>query len=120
MIRARADDADFQSMPGMPASKRVNDVNPFAGIEIVDGALAVDVENLFVHGKIQLSPPHVLFGIRFLDDPLILRRASRLGAGIGNESARISDGRTGLVTNGVLVKQRGGRIAKDSLDGDAA
>jgi len=119
VIWARADDANLQPISGMPAGKRVDDVNPFADIEIVDRALPVDTEYVFVDRNVHRSPPHILVGIRMFNDPLILRRASSLLAGIGNESARISNGRTCLVTNGVFVELRWRRIAMHGFDGDA-
>jgi hypothetical protein len=46
MVGARANHADLDPVALIPASEAIDDVYPVAGIEVVDGALAVDSPDL--------------------------------------------------------------------------
>jgi len=46
MVSTRADDADLDTVLLVPAGIAVDDVDAIAGVEVVDGALAVDLPDL--------------------------------------------------------------------------
>jgi hypothetical protein len=46
VVGAGAHDADLDAVALVPAGEAVDDVYPVAGVEVVDGALAVDAPDL--------------------------------------------------------------------------
>jgi hypothetical protein len=46
MVSACTDDADLDAVLWVPSCKTVENVNKLAGVEVVDGTLAVDLEGV--------------------------------------------------------------------------
>jgi hypothetical protein len=59
VVGARTDDTDLDSVAGVPAGVTVENVDPGAGVEIIDGTFTVDLPDLFGHGLVDRAPPHV-------------------------------------------------------------
>ena len=103
----------------MPAGKAVHHVEPLAGVEVIDGTLAVHLEAVLVHREIHRPPPHVVFRGGMFDHALVLRRAAGLCAGVSAQRAGVGDGGPRLVADGVLVENGVREVAVDVFDGDA-
>ncbi len=116
VIRPRADDADLDAVLGIPAGEAVEAIEPLARVEVVERALAVDLEGVLVERNVHRSPPDVVLGFGVLDDALVLRRAAGLRAGVGDEGAVLRDARILLEANRVLVERAGRKIVVDLGD----
>lgn len=46
MVGTSTDNADFDSVAFIPAGKAIDDINSVSGVQVVDGAFAVDSPNL--------------------------------------------------------------------------
>ena len=68
-----------------------------------------------------LTGPHQTSasGVRVLDDPLVLGRAARLHAGIGDQRAVVGDAGVLLVANGVLVEGTRREVAVNFRNGQS-
>jgi hypothetical protein len=77
---ARADHADLQAVRRIPAGEAVDAVEVRPGVEVVDRALAVDLEGVVVELDVDVAPPDVAGRARLVDDPLVVRAAPRLRA----------------------------------------
>ena len=119
VIGPRADDADLQPMLRMPTCEGVDDIKTLAGVEVVDGAFAIELKAAFVHRHVDRPPPHVLLRVGVPDHALILRRAAGLCAGVSDQCAGVGDGRTGLVADGMLIEFGGREVAVDDFHRDA-
>src|SRR4029079_2357088 len=95
----------------IPACEAVETIEPFARVEIVQRALAIDLERALIARDIHRSPPDILFRSGMLDYALVLWRTARLCAGVGDQRAVVCDARVFLVTNRVLVKRARRKIA---------
>src|SRR4029453_2924245 len=104
VIRARADDADFDPIFRIPACKTVETVELLARVEIAKGALAVDLECAFVARNVYWSPPDIVFRRGMLDHTLVLWRTSCLDAGVSHERAVFRNTRVFLETNRVFIE----------------
>src|SRR4029077_12305803 len=111
VIRPRTNHSDFDAIFRIPAREAVKTVEPFARVEVVERALAVDLERALVARDIHRSPPDVFFRSGMLDHALVFWRTSRLYAGIGDERAVLCDARVFLVTNRVLVERARRKVA---------
>jgi hypothetical protein len=111
VVGTRADDADLDAVFRVPAREAVEAVEPIARVEVVDRALAVDGERLGVARDVDRPPPHILFGLRVLDHPLVPGGSARLDPGIGNERSVLGNARVFLVTDGVLVERTWWEVA---------
>ena len=111
VIRARADDADLDAVLRVPAGEAVEAVEPLARVEVIERALAVDVEGLLVARDVHRAPPDVLLRVRMLDHALVLGRAAGLDAGIGDQRAVLGDAGVLLEANGVLVERAWRQVA---------
>lgn len=49
VVRSAADDADFDSVLGLPASEAVEHVDVLSSVQVVDSTLPVDLERVLVH-----------------------------------------------------------------------
>src|SRR6476620_188869 len=111
VIRPRTNHSDFDAIFRIPAREAVKTVEPFARVEVVERALAVDLERALVARDIHRSPPDVFFRRGMLDHALVLWRTSRLYAGIRNKRAVFGDACVFLVTNRVLVERARREVA---------
>lgn len=99
VVGTGADDANLDAVLGVPASKAVKDVDVVAGVEVVDGALTVDLKGVLVHLDVDGAPPDVILGRVLVNDALVLGAAAGLlpgevdqGAGAGDDGAFLLDG----------------------------
>jgi len=83
MVGAGTDNADVDSVSGVPSCVTVNDVDAVSGVEVVDSTFSVDFPCLFGHGLVNRSPPDVVFRRRLLDYSLVTGRATGLLARVG-------------------------------------
>ncbi len=104
VIRPRADDADLQPILGVPAGEGIDAVEPPAGVEVVAGALAVDLEAAGLHRDVHRPPPDVALRLGVPDDPLVLRRPARLRARVGDQRPGPGNPRPRIVTDRVLIE----------------
>src|SRR5262249_43303539 len=118
VVGARADDANLDAILGVPAREAVETVHTGAGVEIIAGALPVDGKRLRVERNVHRTPPDAGLRVRVPDDALVLGRAARLDAGVGDQGAVLRDTRVALVADGVLVELTGRKVAVDLRDGD--
>ena len=119
VIRPRADDADLDAILRIPAGEAVEAIEPLARVEIVERALAVDLEGVLVARDVHRPPPDVVLRGGMLDDALVLRRAAGLRAGVGDERAVLRDARVFLETNRVLVERARREVVVNFGDGEA-
>ena len=110
MVGALADHPHLDPVLGIPAGKAVDHVEPFPGIQVVEGPLAVDQERVLVERNVDGAPPDVFLAFRVFDDALVGRAASRLGAGGAGQRPAADDGRPGIVAHRLLVEHRRRRI----------
>ena len=119
VIRPRADDADLDAILRVPAGEAVEAVEPLAGVEVIERALAVDLEGVRVARDVHRAPPDVVLRVGMLDDALVLGRAAGLGAGVGDERAVLRDARVFLEADRVLVERARREVVVDFGDGEA-
>jgi hypothetical protein len=119
VVRAGAHDADLEPVGGIPAGEAVDDVQPLAGVQVVDRPLAVDREALRVELDVDVAPPHVVANLGLVDDALVGGAATGLLAGVGDERAGGRDGGALLVAERGFVQERRGGVTVDLGDGDA-
>ena len=119
VIRPRADDADLDAILRVPARETVEAVEPLACVEVVERALAVDLEGVLVARDVYRPPPDVILRCGILDDALVLRRASGLHAGVGDKRAVLGDARVFFEANRVLVERARRKVVVDFGDGQA-
>jgi hypothetical protein len=113
VVGARSDDANLDAVLGVPAGETVEDVNVVASVEVVDGALAVDLESVLVHLNVDGAPPDIVLRSLLIDNALVLRRTTGLLAGEVDESSRVGND-SALVLDGVLVKLGDGSVALET------
>ena len=93
VIRPRANHADLDAILRIPAREAVEAVEPLARVEIVERALAVDLERVLVERDVHRPPPDLLLRCGILDDAFVLRRTSGLRARVGDQRAVLGDAR---------------------------
>jgi hypothetical protein len=103
----------------IPAGEAIEAVDPVADIEIVAGTLAVDGEGERFDRQIDLAPPDIGFGAGMFDQPLVLRRATGFGSGVGYQRAILGNAGVLFVADGVLVERAWREVAVDFSDGNA-
>ena len=111
VIRPRADDADLDAIARIPAREAVEAIEPLARVEVVERALAVDLEGVRVARDVDRAPPDVVLRVGMLDDALVLRRAAGLRAGVSDERAVLRDARVFLEPDRVLVERTRRQVA---------
>jgi len=116
VIRQRANNADLHAILQIPSGETIDAVEPLARVEVIDSALAVDCEKVLVARDVHGSPPNVAFRRWILDDSLVLRRASGLRTGVGDEFAILRDARVLLVPDRVLVERARRQVVMDLGD----
>ena len=104
MVRACADDADLDAVLGIPARESVDDVNLLAGVEVVFGSLAVDLEGVLTDGHVDVAPPDVIFGGGIFGDPFVAGRTTSFFTGVGNECTESRKASGWLVADCVHVE----------------
>ena len=57
---------------GVPAGESIGAIDPFAGIQVVEGPLAVDDEGSLTQRHIDAAPPDLRLGSRVADHSLVL------------------------------------------------
>jgi hypothetical protein len=119
VVGPRADHADLQAVLRIPAGEGVDAVEDFAGVEVVLRPLEVDQEAVVVDRQVHAAPPDVLLRGGVPHDPLVLRGAARLLAGVGDEGAGVGDGAAGVDAEGLGIEFGRGEVAADVGDGDA-
>ena len=87
---ALRDDADGDSVPGIGAGIRVHDVDVFL-LQAGDDLVAQTLERLLRERGVHLRPPDALFRLGLADDELVLRRATRVDAGVDDERASLGE-----------------------------
>jgi hypothetical protein len=117
VIRARADDAHLDAILGIPPRETVEAVDPLARVQVIARPLAIDGEGVRIERDIDAAPPDVLLRVVMLYHPLVLGRAPRLGARVGDQRAVLGDAGVFLITDGVLVERAGRKVAVNLLDG---
>ena len=105
VIRPRADHADFDAVFRVPTGEAVEAIKPLASVEIIERALAIDLERLLVARDVDRAPPDIAFRLRPLDHALVFGRASGLRAGVGDQRAVLRDARVFFETDRVFVKR---------------
>ena len=118
LVRSGADHPYLDPVLWVPAREAVEAVHPVAGVEVVQGALAVDGKRLVVERDVHRPPPDVGLRVRMPDDALVLGRAAGLRPGVGNEGAVLGDARVLLVADGVLVEPARWKIMVNLPDRD--
>ena len=113
VIRPRADDADLDAILRIPAREAVETIEPLACVEVVEGALAVDLERVFVERDVDRPPPDVLLRGGMFDDALVFGRAASLHAGVGDKRAVLRNARVFLEANRVLVERAWRKVVMD-------
>ena len=113
VVRASADDADLDAVVGIPSGEGVDDVNLLAGIEIVFGTLAVDLEGVLTDVHVDIAPPDVICGGGVFGDSFIAGRTASFFTGVGNERTESRKASGWFVADCVHVKPRSGRITDD-------
>ena len=103
----------------IPAGEGIDDIQPLARVQIVDGPLAVDLERVVVDRDVDRAPPDVVLRVGMLDDALVLRRAAGLFAREGDQRPGIGDVALRVLANRLGIELRRRKIAADVLDGDA-
>ena len=118
MVGAGADNANFDPVSGIPASVAVEDVYEFAGVEIVDGTLAIDFEGVWrrlsgkrgnvrqltlVHLNVDGAPPDGVLAGLLKDDALVLWTSAGLLARKVDEGTRRGDDGA-FVPNGIFIE----------------
>ena len=71
MIGAGADDADFDAVSRVPSCVGVYDVKLLVGVEVILGALTVDLKGVFIDRDIDITPPDVIFRRGVFCDALV-------------------------------------------------
>jgi len=71
VIGTRADHANRGAIFLVPAGESVDDVQLLPGVEIVDGAFAIDLKSLLVDRDVDGPPPYFIFGIGMLNNPFV-------------------------------------------------
>lgn len=125
MISTRGDDPDLDPVLGVPARKPVKDVDILAGVEVVDGPLAVDLERVLavefssdasrmakdsLHLDVDGAPPDIILAGLLVDDALVFGRTAGLLAREVDQGPVGRDDRA-LVEDRVLVQAGNGGIA---------
>ena len=82
----------------------IDDVNLLAGVEVVLGSLAVDLEGVLTDGHVDVAPPDVIFGGGIFGDPLVAGRATSFFTGVGNECTESRKASGWLVADCVHVE----------------
>ena len=118
VIRSRADYAYFDAIFRVPAGEAIEAIEAFARVEIIDRPLAIDVERVRLHGNIHRTPPDIGFGLGMADDPLVLRRATRLDAGVCHQRAVLGDTGILFVPDRVLIERAWREVVMDLVHGD--
>lgn len=110
VIGAGADHPNLDAVLWIPSGKAVEDVDVVAGIEVIDGTFAVNLECVLVHLNVDRAPPDVIFTRLFVDDALVLGAPAGLLTGEVDE--RTGGGDDGaLVFDGIFVELGGGGVA---------
>src|SRR5690625_7582244 len=78
VVGALADHPDLDAVVGIPPPEAVDHVKPLARVEVIDRALAVDVERAFIEPDVDVAPPDIFFRAGLADDTLVGRAAARL------------------------------------------
>ena len=118
VVGASADDPDLEAVTRIPTGVTVGDVQPLAGVEVVDGPLQVDQEVVLLERNVDGTPPDLVSRIRMNGDSLVARAASRLGARGDDQGPGIGDRRTPVVIQGLLVELSRCDVAQDSSNLD--
>ena len=119
VVRPRADHTDLEPVGRIPAGETVDAEDRIAQVEVIARPLSVEREQLRLDRRVDRPPPDIPLGIDVLHEMLVHRRASRLLARVGDESAVGGDLRVRLTPNRILVQLRRRRIATDVFHGDA-
>lgn len=112
VVGAAGDHADLDAVGGVPPGEAVEHVQLVLGVQVVDGALAVDQEGVFAQLDVDGAPPHVLAGALLLHDALVLGAAPRLGARAHHQRARVGNEGPRLVLERLLVQDGDRRVAQ--------
>ncbi|KAG5459155.1 MAG: hypothetical protein BJ554DRAFT_478 [Olpidium bornovanus] len=115
VVGAGANDADLEAVRLLGAGKAVEDVETVAGVEVVDGTLAVDHEGVFVELGVHRAPPHVVTRHAVLHDSLVAGTPAGLVARGGDQSAGRGEEGARLVPQSVLVKDGDGLAPRQEL-----
>lgn len=110
VVRARAHDAHLDAGRRVPPRVPVKHKDAVQHVEVVDGALPVEQERVFIHFKVggpvagfarAGRPPDVGFDVGRAHDALVARGAPRFGAGQGGQGAGGHDVGAGFVEQGL-------------------
>ena len=118
VIRPRADHAHLDAILRVPAGEAIEAIEAFARVEIIDRPLAIDVERVRLQRDIHRPPPDIGFGLGMADDPLVLRRAARLDAGVCHQRAVLGDAGILFVPDRVLIERAWREVVMDLAHGD--
>src|SRR5262249_11157362 len=118
VIWTGADHANLHPVFRVPARETIETVEALAGIQIVKGALAINLESTLVERDVYGPPPHILFGFWMFYDTLVFGGASGFCPRIGHERAVLGDARVLLEADGLFVKGTGRQIVMNFGDGE--
>src|SRR5205085_2829779 len=85
MIRPGADHSNLELASRVPAGIAVDDVQPFAGVQKINGALPVRHEGLVGLPDVYRPPPNSFAAARVVDDALVFWTATSLLAAVGGQ-----------------------------------
>ena len=111
VIRTIGDDANGDPVLRVCAGKRVDHVHDLLLLEEPNDLLAELLEALVAQLLVAV-PPDPVFGARLAHDELVLRRATRVPAGVDDERPAFRDPRVASL-DGVLVEHGRGRVPDD-------
>src|SRR4029078_8445511 len=91
VVRPRTNNPDLDSIIWIPAGEAIEAIEPFACVQVIERALAIDLEGVLFARNIYRAPPDVVLRIWMFDHAFDFRRASGLHARVGDERAVSGD-----------------------------
>lgn len=116
MVWPRTDDANFQSLPGIPSCIGINNIKPRLGVQIIDGSLSIDQIGPLFQSKIDRAPPDIGFRLRVLDNSLVLRRPTGFISGVSHQRTSAADGCSRVKAYCLFVQARWTGISDHRFD----
>jgi hypothetical protein len=71
MIWPRADDADLDAILRVPSRETIKTIKSFTRVQVIESALPVDLEGVFIKRDIHWPPPNILLRRGILDHALV-------------------------------------------------